>query len=388
MNILISSEFFLPAFKSGGPVKSLSGLIESLPSDFSISVITSDRDRGDLKPYPSLSESNELKVGNASVSYIKSNWLNIFLFFLKSDLNRFDIIYLNSLYSPVFSLSFLLLSFVKRFFGLRFPLILLAPRGELSIEAVNIKPFKKKLYLFFLERFCIVSKIFWQASSKHEFKDIVRVFPSSFDSIYIAQDISLSSVLDFNSIPSKFDVPKFLFLSRIAPMKNLKFLLEVFQYVDFKCHLDVYGPIADDSYWKECLLLVDALPDNVSFSYLGPVSPDDVPTIFKQYHCFLLPTLGENFGHVIIESLASGCPVVISKNTYWTDVDGSIQCLDLNISEWVNYLKFFNSLSIQDYIYMTSSSLNFASSFFSSEANQSLTDNILMFNDICKRSLS
>ncbi|QPI75397.1 glycosyltransferase [Sphingobium sp. Cam5-1] len=36
---------------------------------------------------------------------------------------------------------------------------------------------------------------------------------------------------------------------------------------------------------------------------------------------FFLPTLGENFGHVIIEALGAGTPALISDRTPWRDFD-------------------------------------------------------------------
>ena len=36
---------------------------------------------------------------------------------------------------------------------------------------------------------------------------------------------------------------------------------------------------------------------------------------------FFFPTRGENFGHIIVESLAAGCPVLLSDRTPWTDFD-------------------------------------------------------------------
>src|SRR5690606_22656373 len=35
---------------------------------------------------------------------------------------------------------------------------------------------------------------------------------------------------------------------------------------------------------------------------------------------FLFPTLGENFGHVILEALTAGCPVLISDRTPWRNL--------------------------------------------------------------------
>ena len=33
-----------------------------------------------------------------------------------------------------------------------------------------------------------------------------------------------------------------------------------------------------------------------------------------------MPTLNENYGHSIVESLLTGCPVIISDQTPWTDL--------------------------------------------------------------------
>ena len=40
-----------------------------------------------------------------------------------------------------------------------------------------------------------------------------------------------------------------------------------------------------------------------------------------EYHFFILPTLGENFGHVFIEALAAGCPLIISNRTPWLELE-------------------------------------------------------------------
>ena len=39
------------------------------------------------------------------------------------------------------------------------------------------------------------------------------------------------------------------------------------------------------------------------------------------YHVFLFPTLGENYGHVIHEALSAGCPCVISDQTPWQNLE-------------------------------------------------------------------
>jgi glycosyltransferase involved in cell wall biosynthesis len=45
--------------------------------------------------------------------------------------------------------------------------------------------------------------------------------------------------------------------------------------------------------------------------------PDDVPGTFAQYDLFAFPSRGENFGHVVLESLSVGTPVLVSDRTPW-----------------------------------------------------------------------
>jgi glycosyltransferase involved in cell wall biosynthesis len=82
--------------------------------------------------------------------------------------------------------------------------------------------------------------------------------------------------------------------------------------------LDVFGPLEDADYWATCQAAARALPPNATVSYRGAVAPDQVQATFRRYDAFLFPTLGENFGHVIVESLSSSCPVLCSDRTPWT----------------------------------------------------------------------
>ena len=41
----------------------------------------------------------------------------------------------------------------------------------------------------------------------------------------------------------------------------------------------------------------------------------------SESHFFVLPTLNENFGYVFIEALAAGCPLLVSENTVWKDIE-------------------------------------------------------------------
>jgi glycosyltransferase involved in cell wall biosynthesis len=62
------------------------------------------------------------------------------------------------------------------------------------------------------------------------------------------------------------------------------------------------------------------LPPNVRARYAGALEYEEIAPTFARYDLFVFPTLGENFGHVLIESLAAGCPVAVSDRTPFRDL--------------------------------------------------------------------
>ena len=79
------------------------------------------------------------------------------------------------------------------------------------------------------------------------------------------------------------------------------------------------------------------MPPNARVTYHGEVRPEQVRDTFAGYDAFVFPTRGENFGHVIAESLSVSCPVVCSAETPWTDVlkaGGGTVVRELSVNGW------------------------------------------------------
>ena len=83
---------------------------------------------------------------------------------------------------------------------------------------------------------------------------------------------------------------------------------------------DIYGLIQEPTYWADCLNLIAKLPSTIQVNYCGECDPDKVINTLKNYGLFFLPTLNENYGYVIAESLAAGTPVLLSNQTPWDDL--------------------------------------------------------------------
>ena len=52
---------------------------------------------------------------------------------------------------------------------------------------------------------------------------------------------------------------------------------------------------------------------------------------------FIFPTFGENYGHVIAESLASGCPILLSDTTPWNMLERYGAGFNISVLDFEGY---------------------------------------------------
>jgi glycosyltransferase involved in cell wall biosynthesis len=156
---------------------------------------------------------------------------------------------------------------------------------------------------------------------------------------------------------------KLLYLSRIHPIKNLSFLLKVLAQVNAYVELTIGGPIEDANYMQHCELLINALPVHITVIKIGEVPHHKVSEQFKQHHAFVLPSKGEGFGNVILEALASACPVLISDQTPWKNLQSVQAGWDISLfkpDEFVAAIKHLADMNQTDYNRLCQSALAFA----------------------------
>jgi glycosyltransferase involved in cell wall biosynthesis len=233
-----------------------------------------------------------------------------------------DILYINSFFDPVFTIRLML---ARKMGLLPIKLVIVAPRGEFEEGCVRLKYPKKIAYIQAARILGLYKKVIWHASSENEAKNIVRIMKVNRNSIKIALNLPTKIIhnipldVSIQSVPNSIGL-RLVFLSRITREKNLDYALRVLKKVTQRVYFDIYGPAEDATYWKECQKLISQLPSNVMVNYLGSVRPDQVPHVFSRYDLFFFPTSGENYGHVIVESLMAGTPVLISDKTPWCNL--------------------------------------------------------------------
>ncbi|MBJ8024861.1 glycosyltransferase family 4 protein [Bacillus cereus] len=317
-DILILAPYYLPGFKGGGPIRSISNLVHTLGNELNFKIITSDRDLGDLIAYEKAQNEVWMKVGSAEVYYVTPEKFNFRYLRKIIKSTHYDFIYLNSFFNTNFSVIPILL---RRMGIIPYKPIIVAPRGEFSPGALKIKKLKKELFIESTKLVGLHNKVIWHATSEEEKIDIKQIYGEEVP-VRVAQNLpNIFENKEHQKKEKKRGELKLVFLSRITEKKNLKGALTFLKGITGNITFDIYGPIENQNYWNACRDIIESLPNNVQVNYMGQVNNNKVHLLFSNYNAFLFPTFGENYGHVIVESLLAGCPVIISDQTPWKNIE-------------------------------------------------------------------
>lgn len=357
--IAILIDWYLPGTKAGGPVRSIYSLINLLKNDFEFYIITTNKDLGSQKEYQNI-EANKLFIkDDVNYFYFDSKFLiSKNMFKLLNQINP-NLIYLNSFWSFNFSINIIKLR--KNIF--KNTPILLAPRGMLSKGALSLKSFKKNVFIILSRTLGWHKNIVFHATNALEKNDILLKYKLA--TIKIAPNVNAAIPLNVSKIKEANQVNLF-FLSRISPVKNLHFALQVLQSIplEYNVNYDIFGNIEVEDYWNECLKIINQLPKNITVKHKGELQFHQVQNTICNYHFLFLPTLNENFGHSIVESLLSGCPVLISDQTPWNDCGNNNAGYAIplnNKQEFTNKLIEFLKLNQHEYNQKSNSAIEYIS---------------------------
>lgn len=364
--MLILSDWFSPGYKAGGPIRSVVNLVRTIKKDFNIYILTSNRDLGGKKPYEKVPSNKWVQFDtNVKVYYLSEEEQNINRLLTLIKETKTNTIYLNSMFSQVFTIYPLLLTWRKKI-DVK---IILAPRGMLRSSAIKFKPFKKKLFLNILKNSRLIRKINFHATDETEKKDIIKWFG-------IKPKVSLIPNL---AAPVEawqernYTLPrKLIFVGRIHPIKGLDLLLDALGHITIPIQLSILGAIEDQAYWQKCMGLINTLPGQTNVEYIGERPQHKVKEALLKNHIFVLPTHGENFGHAIFEALSSGLPVIISDQTPWRKLKSKRIGFDISIKDnkqLSNAIEALASMTQNSYQEWSKSAWRFAKTYSTKEEN-------------------
>lgn len=361
--ILIFADHFKPGFKAGGPIQSLTNLVDSINKRGEVYLFSKNHDLNEPTiPYKgiepdkwSYSEAygihtyycspgqSVLKAGKESLKYARPN-----------------VVYLNSFFSPRATLLPLLAIWSRR----EFVKVVLAPRGELAASALSIKATKKRIYKLAFKSLLARRVSVWHATSLSEKEDILLNFPSA--DVQIVGNLPTQKKVAFDEYHPTKHSADFVLVSRIAKVKNIGYFLKVLSKIDQPCKVIIYGVLEDEVYWEKCKALIKKLSANVSVDYKGSLKPSEVQGAVQQCRFYVSPTLGENFGHAIFEALLASRPLVISDQTPWQALAEKNIGWELPLDSpdrWVAILNNCLSMSTKEHLGMCKMAYEFANEY-------------------------
>lgn len=333
--ILVFVRYYLPGFRSGGPVRSVSNLVQALAGEYDFRIVCLNRDHGVRTPYPGVTPGQWTQLGEARVYYAADREAGFALCRRMVREIKPDMIYLNSLLDREFSMK----PFLAAGRGRSIP-VLLAPRGELSPGALGLKAKRKRLFLLLVKASRHYSNVNWHASSAAEEKRIRQVFAPEASRIFLASN--LPEMPQDSPLRTKAKKPgtlRIVLAARISPMKNTLTAIRLAGQLKGEVKLDLWGPLEDKSYWDICQREIAKSPPNINVSYRGEMEHAKLHVQLHEYDVMLLPTLGENFGHSVIESLDAGLPVVISDRTPWRNLAQAGVGADLPLADEAAFVR-------------------------------------------------
>ncbi|MBK8846658.1 MAG: glycosyltransferase [Bacteroidetes bacterium] len=375
--ILIFCDWYKPAFKAGGPVQSIANIVAHLHPYFDFKIITGDRDLHDDRPYTSVALNTWCKVDHAEVYYIDQKSISYKKIAAMLKETKHDVVYLNSVFSVPFTLYVLM---AVKTSGDKAKVIL-APRGMLAKEALQIKATKKMLFLSLAKGIGIYRNVCWHASTPLEKEEIQAIFGPRAE-VKVAINLgSKRDIIEIKRIKSSGHAT-YAFLSRIAIKKNLQYAIEVLsKSTRGNIVFDIYGVTDEHEYRTQCEERIKQLTSSsIAIRFKGEVAHHNISEVLSNYHFTILPTRNENYGHSIVESWACGCPVLISTETPWRNLEEQNIGWDIALNEkskWISVIEKSVDMNQDEYDRMSAASYNFARLILQNQ--QSIDSNINLF---------
>lgn len=313
--ILIFSDWFLPGFKAGGPIRSIANLIDQVPANYDI--VTRCTDHHSSEPYPGIATNCWVqKSERVRVWYTTEEQLNEKCLRRIFAAEEYHKIYFNSLFSYFFTLRPLR---ICKSMGLS-ARVILAPRGMLKKSALAEKAVKKKLFLYLTKWIGLFKGIVWHATNDLEMQEIKREYGTKAQ-VMVASNLPAKSTVMNGGKEKNANELKLVSIARISPEKGIEEALLFLQALPVSSHTEVlfYGVQQNPEFLQKCMALAENL-SHIHILFLGEIDPEYIPQVLEKAHFLYAPTRGENFGHAIAEAFLSGTPVIISDQTPWRDL--------------------------------------------------------------------
>jgi glycosyltransferase involved in cell wall biosynthesis len=332
----------------GGPSLAVFGMVKALINQgVSVEILTTNDDGKDILDVPI-----EQKTIYRGVPCIFCHCLSYFSKYavssnlaqwLWNNIKKYDLIHIHS----IFSYSSTVAMSIARYYKIPY---VVRPLGQLCQWSLKQNFLVKKIYLRMIgyDNINHAKAIHYTAEQeKQEVKSLSFdpqpcVIPLGIDIPDTISDAELH-IRDILGISDK--APLILFLSRIHPKKGLDYLIRSLANVSsqFSFHLIIAGDGKEED--KQ---VIDQLIDNFHLRerthFVGFVQGETKNLLLQGSDLFALTSHSENFGIVVIEAMAAGLPLLLTRGVALAPIVEENQLgyiADLNEDSIVKSLKIF-----------------------------------------------
>jgi len=225
---------------------------------------------------------------------------------LKETINDFDVVHLHSVFLwPTWAAA-------RAAYAARIPYVV-SPRGQLVRELIHRKSrWVKSAWIALIERRTLARAAALHVTADLEAQDIAAL------NLNLAKVVCIANGVSWPAQHQNFESEKYpqitgpyaLYLGRINWKKGLDRLIRAWRQVP-----DLTLIIAgndDEGYQKDLEALVHDIDIANRVHFIGPVSDVDKWAVYERAEMFVLSSYSENFGNVVAEAMAMGCPVVVT----------------------------------------------------------------------------
>lgn len=317
MKILHVVPTYVPAWRYGGPIRSVHGLCKALVElGHDVDVYTTNVNGSGITNVPI---GNPVSLEGVNVSYFEVNYLRRIYYSssmkksLNKNIKKFDLVHIHS----VFLWPTLIAARIARKHSIPY---IISPRGMLVKDLLFKKSFLKKIiWILLFERKNILGASCLHVTSKLEADEIKKFFfIKSKKIINIPNGISKTDQkLD---LKEKFEYDErlkkigdyILYVGRISWKKGLDRLIESMTHIR-----DINMIIAGNDEENYTKVITKIIEDNRLENRIilwGEVNEMQRSYLMQNAKLFVLTSYSENFGNVILEALLERCPVALTED--------------------------------------------------------------------------
>ncbi len=360
MKILSISPTYWPAFEFGGPIHSLHYLNQGLIGcDNELTVLTTSKGQTSDKQKDNLIITEGVPVfyctNNSLFDFLGSTGWNFSLSFKKiliNNIKKYDIVYIISVWNYT--------SAITAYYCKKYSIpYVFSPRGQLYEDVVNIKSWKKMPYYRFIGKYILNNATAIHYTSEDELNNVHDRLGIQCEPFVIENGIPLDiyKVLPkkgsfINKYPHLKNKDILISLGRLNWKKGIDILIQTLPQILMKnqnTHLVIAGNDEDD-YKNKLIRMInllglkyvdlsdgkqfDKISDDTCITFTGFLNLEQKKEAFVDADVFVLTSHSENFGMSVIESMACGLPVIVSKNVGISDsISNSKSGLSINNTE-------------------------------------------------------